>query len=105
MAVKDIWIEVERFITHVAVRVIVTTVVCVAASSHSRPSPLSALDFLSFLMETGVIVLLNGCAIFMIGFSQVERKTILTVIKTKVVVTISRKIRIPCPVENPVSHR
>lgn len=48
------------------------------------------IDFLRFLIETGVIVLLNGCAIFMLGFSQVERKSIITVVKTKVLPKIRK---------------
>lgn len=76
------------FIKHVAVRVVITTTVCVFAAVIVDFSFIN-IDFLKFLMETGIIVLLNGCAIFMIGFSQIERKTILTVIKTKILPKIN----------------
>ena len=71
------------FIIHVAIRVIITTVVCVVMAVIVDFFFISIV-FLRFLMETGVIVLLNACAIFMIGFSVAERKSIITVIKTKV---------------------
>lgn len=80
------------FIKHVAVRVIITTTVCVLVAVIVDFSSIS-IDFLKFLMETGIIVLLNGCAIFIIGFSQVERKTILTVIKTKILSKINVTVR------------
>ena len=80
------------FIKHVAVRVVITTIVCVFAAVIIDFSFIS-IDFLKFLMETGIIVLLNGCAIFIIGFSQVERKTILTVIKTKILSKINVTVR------------
>ena len=80
------------FIKYVAVRVVITTTVCVFIAVIVDFSFISS-DFLKFLMETGIIVLLNGCVIFMIGFSQVERKTILTVIKTKILPKINVKAR------------
>ena len=73
----------KSFFSNVAIRVIITTVVCVVAAVIVDFSFIS-IEFLRFLIETGVIVLLNGCTIFMIGFSGTERNTILTVIKTKV---------------------
>ena len=78
----------KDFISHVAIRVILTTAICVAAAVIVDFSFIS-IGILRFLVETGVIVLLNGCAIFMIGFSGAERKTILFVIKTKILQKIN----------------
>ena len=77
------------FISHVAIRVILTTAICVAAAVVVDFSFIS-IGLLRFLVETGVIVLLNGCAIFVIGFSGTERNTILSVIKTKILPKIKR---------------
>lgn len=71
------------FISNVAMRVIVTTVGCIAVAVIVNFSFIS-IGFLRFLIETGVIVILNGCAIYLVGFSNAERKTIIYVIKTKV---------------------
>ena len=80
------WID---FIKYVAIRIIITTTICVATAVIINFSFIN-IDFLRFLIETGVIVLLNGCAIFMLGFSQVERKSIITVVKTKVLPKIRK---------------
>lgn len=79
----------KDFIYQVAVRVAITTVICVIEAAFINFTFIS-IDFLKFLLETGVIVLLNGCAIFMIGFSGMEKKAILTLIKTKVLLKIKR---------------
>ena len=71
------------FITHVAVRVVITTVICVAIAMFTNLSFIS-IAFLRFIIVTGIIVFLNGCVIFMIGFSKDERKIVINIIKTKV---------------------
>ena len=71
------------FIFQVAIRIIITTVICVVVAVIIDFSFIP-IGFLRFLMETGVIVLLNGCVIFMIGFSGIERKNIISVIKTRI---------------------
>lgn len=77
------------FIKYVAIRVVVTTVLCVLVAIVINFSFIS-IAFLRVLLETGVIILLNGCVIFMVGFSDAERKAILTVIKTRVLPKIRR---------------
>lgn len=77
------------FIKQVAVRVAITTTLCVLAAVVINFSFIR-IGFLRFLIETGVTVLLNACVIFMIGFSQVERKSIIIVIKTKIMPKIKK---------------
>ena len=79
----------KDFIYYVAIRVIVTTVLCVVVAVLVDFSFIN-IGFLRFLMETGVIVLLNGAAIFMSGFSVAERKIISSIIKTKVLTKIKK---------------
>ena len=73
----------KDFISHVAVRVIVTTTICVVAAAIVDFSFIS-IDFIRFLLETGVVVLLNGVVIFAVGFSSIERETIISIIKTRI---------------------
>lgn len=80
----------KDFIKYVAIRVTITTTICVVTAVIINFSFIN-IDFLGFFLETGVIVLLNACTIFMIGFSSVERKSIITVIKTKVLSKIKSK--------------
>ena len=70
----------KDFISYVAVRVIITTAICIAVA-YLVDFTFINIDFLKFLIETGVIVLLNGCVIFLIGFSSTERKIVISVIK------------------------
>lgn len=71
------------FLTQVAIRIIITTTICFFVAVIVDFSFIG-INLLSFLMETGVIVVLNGCAIFMIGFSHAERTSIINAIKTKI---------------------
>lgn len=80
----------KDFILYVAVRVIIATSICVATAFLVNFSFIN-IDFLKFIMETGVIVLLNGCAIFMIGFPSTERKAIISVIKRKILSKESKR--------------
>lgn len=71
------------FISHVAIRVIITTVICTIIAMTINLSFMGFV-FLRLLIETGVIVLLDGCVIFLFGFTSVERKKVVLIIKTKV---------------------
>ena len=79
----------KDFIKFVAIRVVITTAVCIVVAWGVNFSFIG-IPFLRFLIETGIIVLLNGCAIFMIGFTGAERKTTIFVIKTKALPKIKK---------------
>lgn len=81
------WVD---FIKYVAIRVVIITVVCVITAAVVDFSFVS-IGFIRFFLETGVIVLLNACAIFMIGFSGTERRGIVAVIKTKFLPKIKKR--------------
>ena len=72
------------FIQQVAIRGILTTAICVTIADLISFSFIG-MAFLRFLMETGSIVLLNGCAIFMIGLSKKERNLAVSFIRTKII--------------------
>lgn len=77
-----------EFIKKVAVRVLIVTLVCmIIAKTVSFSSVNTA--FLKFLLETGIIVILNTSVTFLIGFSGDERNKIITILKTKVMAKFS----------------
>lgn len=79
----------REFIYHVAIRVLITTAICVIAAVIVNFSFIG-ITFLEFLMETVVIVLISGCAIFLVGFSGEERRIVLSIIKTKIMPKIKK---------------
>ena len=79
---KTYGLRCKDFVTHVVTRIAITTILCVVAAL-AITFTFIRIDILRFLLETGVIVFLNGSLIFLIGFSSTEKRMIISIIKTK----------------------
>lgn len=68
------------FIYHVAIRVVITTIACIAVA-YIVDFNFINFRFLRFIIETIIIVVLNGCSIFLIGFPKSEKERMLSILK------------------------
>lgn len=72
------------FVKKVAVRVLVVTLVCMFIAIIVNFASVK-FAFLKFMLETGLIVVLNICVIFLIGFSRDEKEKIIAILTSKVI--------------------
>lgn len=79
-----------EFAKKVAVRVVVVTLASVFIGKIVNFSSVT-FAFLKFLLESGVVVVLNICVIFLIGFSRGEREKIITILRSKVIARFSNQ--------------
>lgn len=79
----------KDFAAEVAVRILPATFLC-SAVARVVNLPSINMPFAEFLLESALIVAVNGCVIFFTGFSSEERRMVAAVIKTKMAAKVSR---------------
>lgn len=75
------------FAAEVAARILPATFLC-AAVARVVNLPSINMPFAEFLLESIVIVAINGCVILLTGFSKDEKEMIVTIVKTKAALKI-----------------
>ena len=81
----------KDFTANVAVRVLPATFLCAVVARTVNLPPVN-MPFVEFLLESTLIVAVNGCVIFFTGFSREERKMVAAIVKTKLTAKVSRTV-------------
>ena len=79
----------KDFVVNVVSRILPATFLCVIVARIVN-LPSINMPFVEFLLESIVIVAINGCVIFFTGFSSDEKKMVVAIVKTKMAAKVSR---------------
>ena len=75
------------FYSNVVAKILPATIICIVVTKFLT-LPIVNMDFLGFLLESGIIFTLQGAIIFLTGCSKQERTTIVTLLKTRILAKV-----------------